>query len=165
MGCPSTICKLQPCQQYFKLICISFFEIFISILLHEGIWKIKFSCSCKSSLLPKKATIIKVSSSILYHLYHTAQITSRCWHSICYETLFKDCLQSIQRWEEQAFKRVKNRKGCLMSSVSSALLEKGNHSQQLLSTGLNLCHYVTNCVQKRTAHILTPASKEAKPTN
>lgn len=51
-----------------------------------------------------------------------------------------------------------------MSSVSSALLEKGSHSRQLGSTGLQLCHYVTNCVQKRTAHMLTPASKETKPT-
>lgn len=156
MGCPGTICK-----QYFK----HMRQLFLNLYFYTPTWrhlKIKFSCSCKSSSLPKKATIIKVSSSILYHLYHTPQITSRCWHSICYE---KTVYKFIQRWEGQAFKRVKNRKGCLMSSVSSALLEKGNHSQQLLSTGLNLCDYVTNCAQKRTAHILTPASKEAKPTN
>jgi len=51
-----------------------------------------------------------------------------------------------------------------MSSVSSASLVKGSHSRQPGSAGLHLCHYMTNCVQKRTAHMLTPASKEAKPT-
>lgn len=61
------------------------------------------------------------------------------WHSICHETLFKDCFKFIQRWEEQAFKRVKNRKGSLMSSVSSALLEKGSLSRQLRSASLHLC--------------------------